>query len=395
MNDVVITNIDLSESLIIISYQGIEELEAWLENKNKHYPHILLVDVDCKHSCIIVEKKQLNKFIEKHPGHIFKLSLSSLYKRLDYRIFKQIKNFDFDDITLAFDGGFICFQGKESRTLNVHVDEFHLDIHHTNKEKFENISQLPIEILNIGSCFSRSIFKSDEYFNPSYKKYFTVKKTLFHNSFISLFSDKIDQNYSSFDDLMTGDAGKYVGIEFEKNVKELFKNNQFQMVVVDNYIDATTPIIRFKNNAYLTYNKYFSESIFKRFFSSCEIIYPGSEKYLEFYKKSIVRFHSLIKEFNIKNVVLIGGRLSMYKFDAKSYKTSMWDDKMEWIVSSNKNWDCVDQIFLNEISSSIYLDKRNTFWMSDCCSPIIGGSSPSHYQSGFYKELFDNLLQFI
>ena len=133
----------------------------------------------------------------------------------------------------------------------------------------------------------------------------------------------------------------------------------------------------------------------KRLFSSCDIIYPGTKEHLELYKKSIIDFRSLMYKYNIENVVLIGGRLSRYKIDDETLKTDLWDNKMDWIITTNKNWDKVDQVFLQEIPSVIYLDKRRTSWKSDVHSPIIGGASPSHYQSGYYKEIFNELIQLI
>lgn len=395
MNDVIITDISMSNMSIVISYSGSEQIEAWLENKNKHYPHILHIDVDNKNHNIIIEYQALCRFIEHFPGHVFKLSLCTISKWVIYKVSNQIKDLCINNTIVAVEDNAIYFCGNKHINKSRFEDRFSLDIHHKNKPMFENIEQLPVDILNIGSCFSRSIFRSDEYFNPMYKKYFCIKYTLFHNSFISLFSDKITYNYSIIEDLITGDAGKYVGVEFRKDIRNIVTANGLQLVVVDNYIDASTPIIRFDNDAYLTYNKYLSESIFKRFFSSCEIIYPGSKKHLELYRKSIIAFHTLVNEYNIKNIVLIGGRLSKYKIDDEILQTYLWDDKMEWILNVNRNWDEVDQLFLREIPSAIYIDKRNTSWKSDVHSPIIGGASPSHYQSGYYKELFEDLLQFI
>ena len=60
----------------------------------------------------------------------------------------------------------------------------------------------------------------------------------------------------------------------------------------------------------------------------------------------------------------------------------------------NRNWDIADNLFLEELPDAIYIDKRLTSWMSDVRSPILGGASPSHYQSGYYKELFHDLLDF-
>ena len=291
-----------------------------------------------------------------------------------------------DNCILFYIEGNICSARIEYEVEN---------ISHKNNCHFEGVTHIPIDLLDIGTCFSRSIFKSDEYFNPSYKKFFCVKETLFHNSFISLFSNRFDFDYSNIDDLVKGDAGKYIGIEFTKTMDALLKENAYQLIVVDNYIDAVSPIIRIQENTYLTYNKYFSESIFKRFFSFCEIIYPGTDKHLLLYKQSIRLFNNMLKKYNIKNVVLIGGRLSKFKLDNDSVTRDIWVDKMDWILSTNHIWDEVDKIFLEEIPSAFYLDKRKTEWMSDNQSPIIGGASPSHYQSGYYKELYKDLLQLI
>ena len=64
---------------------------------------------------------------------------------------------------------------------------------------------------------------------------------------------------------------------------------------------------------------------------------------------------------------------------------------MSWINSSNHNWDIADALFIDEMEECQLIDMRNTKWMSDIYSPIIGGASPSHYQSGYYKEIFDKL----
>ena len=103
----------------------------------------------------------------------------------------------------------------------------------------------------------------------------------------------------------------------------------------------------------------------------------------------------MLRKYNIKNIVLIGGRLSRFKLDNDSITRTLWEDKMDWILSTNHIWDKVDKIFLEEIPTTFYFDKRKTNWISDNQSPIIGGASPSHYQSGYYKELYKDLLQLI
>lgn len=225
----------------------------------------------------------------------------------------------------------------------------------------------------------------------SYQEYFHVCKTLFHNSFISLFSQAIPCDYAKVEDLRTGDAAKYIGIEFNKDMEESFAGDRVRLVVVDNYIDAAIPVIRYREDSYLTYNKYFSESIFKRFFSGCEVVEPGTTVHLKLYRRTIRALRTLLCSHHVPNVVLVGGRLCPWKIDEQTGEVSTWNDKMEWIMAVNRAWDRVDRIFLEEMPEAVYLDMRQTPWKSDVHSPILGGASPSHYQRGFYKELFDKM----
>ena len=393
-DEVAIKEIRIIGDFVVVSYRGSEQVEAWLENKNKHEPEILCLAVDRAHKNITIDGKALRDFVERANGDQFRLSLCTPRRRIPYRISEGVESKYIHGIGIVAEDGEICVCAYKNFYKRSAIHKRNTQIEHQNCSTFEAIKQLPVDILNIGSCFSRSIFKSDAYFNPTYKQYFHVKRTLFHNSFISLFSDAADYDYRAIEDLTTGDAALYAGVEFEKNIEQILSETGIQVVVADNYVDAACPIIRFGENCYLTYNKYLSESIFKRFFASCEVICPGSEEHLALYRNSIVEFRKKLQAYGIKNVVLIGGRLNESKIDEQSGHTERWDGKMDWINATNENWDAVDRIFLEEIPNAIYIDKRKTCWKNDVHSPIIGGASPSHYQSGYYKELFNDLIKF-
>lgn len=305
MKKIIITDVLLPPKSIIISYQSSEKIEAWLEDYNKHNPNIMALDIDYSQQQIVIAKNKIKLFAKDLQGHKLKLSLCNKSQRLFYRV-TQFEKQSFDNICVKVEDNCILFyiEGNVCSSRIEYEDSEYIS--HKNNCYFEGITHFPIDLLDIGTCFSRSIFKSDEYFNPSYKKFFCVRDTLFHNSFISLFSNRYDYIYSNIEDLVNGDAGKYIGIEFKKNIDALIRENDYHLIVVDNYIDAVSPIIKIQDDIYLTYNKYFSESIFKRFFSSCEIIYPGTDKHLSLYKQSIRLFNNMLKKNNIKNVVLIG-----------------------------------------------------------------------------------------
>lgn len=399
--DIIIQDVFFTQTSIVIIYNGLKNIYAWLESKNKHYPDVLSLSVNNSHNTIIIDLFELKRFIDNSQEHALKLSVSTATKRVLYTIIDRISSFRNDNIIVDITENNIYFLADNTIsptiTSYVYYDKEHdqLDTHHINNEVFYNIEKLPISTLNIGSCFSRSIFRSNEYFNPSYKKYFLLKKTVFHNSFISLFSNRVLFDFSQIEDLSVGDAAKYVGIEFTKDMDSIFFNGDYQLVVIDNYINATCPVIQYGNESYLTYNKYLSESIFKRLFYLSNVVYPGTEEYLQLYRKSIFDFHNLLEKYNIRNIVLIGGRLSKVKIDTNTLQTGLWNDKMKWITEVNRNWDAVDKIFLDEFPNSFYIDKRSTSWKSDIHSPIIGGASPSHYQKEYYKEIFEDMLDLL
>ena len=179
MSEIVIKAIYTSKDSIIIFFDGLEKIEAWLENNDKHCPNVLNVKVDNDNKCILLEYQNLCNFIERFPGQVFKLSLCTLIKRLNYKVAENIKNQCINNILIVVDDRKNFFIKSKSIAKNNFFVEHFLNIYHENKLIFENIDKLPVNTLNIGTCFSRSIFRSDKYFNPMYKKYFNIKKQYF------------------------------------------------------------------------------------------------------------------------------------------------------------------------------------------------------------------------
>jgi len=389
LDDAFLMDVQITEESVVFAFLAPGRVEAWIENRNKHLPHILSVLVD--DSCVRLERRELRIFFDRHPGQVCRLCLCTRKKRVAYTVSNSLLDCRVDGISISFERDAVCFCKGGTKPKRYPLPCSSFAPAPSRRTVLERTGSLPVETVVIGSCFSRSLFRSDSYFNPEYQAYFHVCKTLFHNSFISLFSQALPCDHAEVEDLRTGDAAKYIGIEFKKDMEETFAGNCVRLVVVDNYIDATTPVIRYEENSYLTYNKYFSESIFKRFFSGCDVIEPGTSVHLELYRRSIQNLRTLLCSHRVPNVVLTGGRLCPWKINEQTGEISTWNDKMEWIKEVNLAWDSVDRIFLEEIPEAIYLDMRHTTWKSDVHSPILGGASPSHYQREFYKELFDKM----
>ena len=210
-------------------------------------------------------------------------------------------------------------------------------------------------------------------------------------------SDKIeDENYLKIKDLCQDEIFRYIDVEFKKNFFDIIDYINPDLIVMDNYIDANRPLIQISKNQFITYNSYFSKSIYKRNFSGCKKIYPYEENYPELFRNAASKFSRELKIRNLDDkVILLGGRLSEYKLDKKNGKIEKWEKLDSWIQPSNKNWDIMDKIILEELPDTKYINMRNTNWKSDInCKVIKGGASPSHYQSEYYKEIFERIKQY-
>ncbi len=373
-------------------YFGTHGFNAWLENENKHIPEVYeLIKTD--YGAYSFSCSQL-PCLFTHTS--LKLSIGNSTDRLHYTMQEnypahiQGENYEF---YLKLNSGAlqIIIRKKTQSFWLGQVD--HL-ISRCSSNGFESSESKapPLKIAVIGTCFSRSMFRSDDFFNPGYKNLFTVPLTFFHSSIISLTSNRLeDPDFLLTSDLTSDQVFRYIEVEFLKNIKERIFSAGIDYLVIDNYSDSTLETVEMKENCFITYNKYFAESIFKRKFSNKKIFTPGELKHIDKYRQAVRKLYSTLQELNLdKRVILVGGRLSIFKNNSE-----LWHSKMNWVKNTNRNWDVYDSIFLEEFPDAKYIDMRSTNWISDVNPPITGGASPSHYQSGFYKEIFEKMTRFI
>jgi hypothetical protein len=374
---------------------------AWLENIDKHFPDIYELDVSFEKKNISISSDIFRLIRSK--GIIVKLSLSNEFDKINYVCDTESINNKMDGLKLQINEFneisfyFSKINSKNSTSLPHSYPSFESYfknyISNDNPQK-HSLDKCPLKIVVLGTCFARSVFKSDSYFNPDYKQYFKVEHTFFHNSLISLMSDKIeDESYLKISDFNQNEVFRYIDVEFKKNFFDIIDYINPDFIVIDNYIDANRPLIQISKNQFITYNSYFSKSIYKRNFSGCKIFYPYEENYSELFRNAASKFSRELKIRNLDDkVILLGGRLSEYKLDKKTGKVEKWEKLASWIQPSNKNWDIMDSVFLEEMPKVNYIDMRKTKWKSDIdCTIIKGGASPSHYQSEYYKEIFEKL----
>lgn len=365
---------------------------AWLENENKHIPEVYeLIRTDYgaySFSCSQLPCLFTHALLRLSIGN----STDRLYYGLQENYHAHIQG-ESSEFYLESNSGAlqIIIRKKPQSFWLGQIDHLISRCSFNDFESSESKAR-PLKIAVIGTCFSRSMFRSDEYFNPGYKNLFTVPLTFFHSSIISLTSNRLeDPDFLLTSDLTSDQVFRYIEVEFLKNIKERIFSAGIDYLVIDNYSDSTLEVVEMKENCYITYNKYFAGSIFKRKFSNKNIFTPGELKHIDKYRQAVGKLYSTLQELSLdKKVILVGGRLSIFKNNSE-----IWDSKMSWVKNTNRNWDVYDSIFLEEFPDAKYIDMRTTNWISDVNPPIIGGASPSHYQSGFYKEIFEKMTRFI
>ncbi|MEE1921389.1 DUF6270 domain-containing protein [Pseudomonas sp. 148P] len=385
---IVLRDIRIVKDSVVLHFDQ-DNFYAWFENSNKHIPEIYELERMgsgfYRFDCGLLPDLFTQTYL--------KLSLGNDSKRLEYSMQGHLSvcvESESAEFVLKEERGILlCFVKNKSQLLwSEKIDSLN-GLHRSGGFENSRIESSPKKICVIGTCFSRSVFRSDEYFNPDYKRFFTVPLTLFHNSLISLMSKRFEETGYCWDNDLLGDhVFRYVEVEFLKDLKERLCSSGADYLVIDNYSDATLEAVEIGEGCFFTYNKYFSESIFKRRFSGKKILVPGELKHIDKYREATKRLFLLLQELNLdKRVILVGGRLSAFKT-----RSELWQSKMSWIKRTNQNWDAYDAIFLEEFPDAQYIDMRSTAWISDVNPPIVGGASPSHYQSGFYKEIYRKIM---
>ncbi|GHT01626.1 hypothetical protein AGMMS50276_30030 [Synergistales bacterium] len=415
-NKIIITeiNYDFNFNSIKIHYAGEGFRYVWLEDCNRHIPNVYSLSIDSITNCIYINNDGINALLNGAVNDVrLKLSISDDYIRMPYEIAGDFENLHeiyknqshILSIQINYNNEIIFEVIKKGQKLDIlnfedkETEDFLLTFFNKKTDlsaqpQKVNTERLPLNVAVFGTCFSRSVFKSDPFFNPDYKRFYHVAYTAFHNSVISVMSEPIeDKDYLSIKDLTTDEVFRYIEIEFKKDFFNRLDKVKPDYLIMDNYIDASRSIIQLSDNKYLTYNTYFGRSIYKRKFANCKIINPGTQEHENLYRLSMHNFIGELKKRNLeKNFILVGGRFCESKIDEETGRIDNWAN-FDWIRWSNKIWDKLDKILLKEMPSAKYVDMRNTQWKSDPRNPM--GQSPSHYQSGYYREVLNKINELI
>ena len=248
-----------------------------------------------------------------------------------------------------------------------------------------------ISLALLGSCFSRVCMMGNPFFVDNYKDYVDLKYILYHSSYLSLLSEKIEINTEGIRTKNVSNQRSFetwADIEFKKTFFDDIKKIHPDYIIIDNFADANYDVVQTQEGQFFTLNYFIKDTDLPDQFGEKTILKLDSEIKLTLLKESIeLFFHKLKEIIPEERIILVKGRMSEYRrFNGSIIKWNNYAD----IQKKNKIWDYVDSLVQNECRNIKIIDMTHTNYVSSDRFPL--GNSPSHYEEQYYQELFEKYI---
>ncbi|MED4224284.1 DUF6270 domain-containing protein [Neobacillus cucumis] len=263
------------------------------------------------------------------------------------------------------------------------------------------IDTRPIPIAVMGSCFSRSSFNSDDYFNPDYKKYFKVSFSYFWPSVMGLASAPLPYDPDWFTDLP---AKKLHEIEWEflKNWDKDLRDSGAEYLLLDFFVDAMHGVLQFGPNQYLTRNLYtrktgyYHTNLLKEG-KTVDCFQPG---YFELWTKSFDLFVEKILDIIPEEKIVLNLSLLTDRFYGRDGGISSFFDSKHITKSRfihvNHIWTKMNNYFLAKLPNAKVIDMLRFGYIGDADAPEdLAKLGPHHFETGYYKSVVSELNKLI
>jgi hypothetical protein len=301
----------------------------------------------------------------------------------DYELF--LDN-DFDENKLKNIHTKISFSSekKEIEITNGNNKELVLKVRQKNNNK--------IRIAVLGSCYSRNMFNTSDYFNPDYKDIYKVVFTQFHSSVISAVSSPV--KLTSVNEKQISESQlQYVKRDFQKSIfNELYKA-KCQYLIIDFFVDATQPLIRTRDNKHISGNLHLRDTKLLKNWNYIDFERQvENEKYFIKWKEDLHEYmDNLLNIVPIKNIILVKGKSAYAYKDKFGNIQNVKNPKLS--IQQNYFWERMNNYFLKSYPRVKVIDMTEDYWNADFKHPF--GASLVHYSSEFYKEEFNRLNKII
>ncbi len=284
------------------------------------------------------------------------------------------------------------FKERENKLLETQSQlQFQVDkmkgMLNVSKEWVNFVLDEKVKLALLGSCFSRVCMMGMPFFNENYRDYVDLSYIFYHSSYVSLMSDKIDYDTTgkkTKDESFQRSFETWAEMEFKKDFFENLEKTKPEYLIIDNYADATCSIYETADKKYFTGNYFIkSADVVKDFEGIRSISYDTEEKWAMLEKCIPAFFAEVVKYVPLNKIILVKGRMTEKRM--LNGKVVLWDDA-EWIRKKNSVWEKIDEFIIRRYPNIRIIDMTNTKYVSDDNFPL--GNTSSHYQSGYYRELF-------
>lgn len=266
----------------------------------------------------------------------------------------------------------------------------HLAIY-THYGVFEKYEKTKVAVF--GSCFSRSMFRSDPFFCEDYKIFYDCVFTQFHSSTISLMSDACEiMDVESFNKIDPKGL-RYVRDDFSKLWLERLIDSKPEYIIIDLYFDTCQPSIKIMDNQYVSLNMYLRYSAFIETLKYESILRQDSwDIYFELWKKSMDNFLQTIMDIvPEENIIIFRGRF-VRKYQKSNGEILEFGNQAK-VAKDNILWGKMEEYIFAKYKKIRAIDMRGTSVIGLENHPL--GFSTSHYASEYYRDALNCLNKIV
>ncbi|RDW99439.1 DUF6270 domain-containing protein [Listeria kieliensis] len=237
----------------------------------------------------------------------------------------------------------------------------------------------------LGTCFSRNFLNSNDYFNPEYKKNYTVVFTQFHSSLITLMTEPFFFEIDHYEDIPP-EKKKFVVADFEKTFFQKLKQESPDFLMIDLYADALKKVAFISAKQAVTISPIIEQSRIQQDLSIERLVSQDNwQQFLNYWLSAVRQFKEKISPYlDEEQLILNQAELTTRYIDEKGRERSY--ENLSRIAKYNQLWRELDQYFLTIFPKAKVINMRGEAYIGDVRYPF--GHSVSHYQSDYYKKLY-------
>ncbi len=239
-----------------------------------------------------------------------------------------------------------------------------------------------------GSCISLDAFCTNKYYNLDANNFFALKTVTQDSSLISLMSKQIDIPEQSA--TIPETAKSIIQADLTKNFFTKLQQEKPDFLLIDLAADANWPILWLKEDAAITYNPTFENSMlieqlpFERMLD-----HQNNQAYFNVWKSYADQFiATLLEIMPAERIILNRGKLATSYYN-KEEKILPFKNAMA-IKHTNLLWDQMNNYFEAKIPAIRIVNMSKKNYLASEMHP--NQLSPDHYISSYYQDLLKELI---